>query len=237
MKLMKNRKPIVITIDGLSGVGKGTITQRLSMIYHFHLLDSGAIYRVLALAIVQANIPLQDVMALEQAAQNLNVEFVAIENQALKILLNQQDVTDEIRTEPISQMASKVAAIPEVRVALLDRQRAFQQSPGLIAEGRDMGSTVFPEAEVKLFLTASQEVRAKRRYEQLLAKGFDVKLSDLMAALIERDQRDQQRQASPTVVPKDAVVIDTSELTIDEVTAYAESVINKKLKVLGIGVS
>jgi len=208
----------IITIDGASGTGKGVVSQRIAKILGWGLLDSGALYRVLALAAQQSQIPLESEFLLSELALQLNVGFVTTEIGAFPlILLNNQDVTDTIRAEIIGNAASKIAVFPAVRRALLDRQRAFKQPPGLIADGRDMGTIVFPEAELKIFLTASPEERARRRYKQLKEKGNDVNLSALVAELALRDQRDRTRAVAPLKPADNAVCIDTDHLTIDQV--------------------
>ena len=206
----------VITVDGPSGVGKGTISQLLTRELDWHFLDSGALYRLTALAARRANLDFDDAGALADCARHLDVRFEPGEGE-LGIFLKNVEVTDAIRTEQAGNDASKVAAVPAVREALLQRQRDFQQAPGLIADGRDMGTTVFPNALCKIFLTASAEVRAERRYKQLKEKGFDANLHSLFAEISERDERDRNRSTSPLKPADDAVVVDTSNLGIDEV--------------------
>ncbi len=209
---------LVITIDGPTASGKGTITRRLAQRLGWHILDSGALYRLVALAAIKHSIPLDNSDSLALLATNLDVEFRAGEEDAeMAVILEGEDVTPELRAETTGNGASKVAAVPEVRAALLERQRAFQESPGLVADGRDMGTVVFPDAVVKIFLTASAEERAQRRYNQLKDKGLGVTMRSLLDEIAERDERDQQRAVSPLVAAEDAVVLDTSELTIDEV--------------------
>ena len=203
----------VITIDGPSGSGKGTISQLVASRLGWSYLDSGALYRLLALAAQHHSLELDDEASLETLAEHLDVEFTAKGH----ILLEGEAVDDILRTEETGNMASVVAALPQVRKALLARQRAFQQQPGLVADGRDMGSTVFPAAEVKIFLTASAEARAERRYKQLIEKGFDVNLAHLLQDIESRDLRDTQRSSSPLKAADDAIVIDTTSLNIDEV--------------------
>ena len=209
---------LVMTIDGPTASGKGTIARRMAQRLGWHILDSGALYRLVALATIKHSIALDDVASLKPLAAHLDVEFLADENdEEMVVLLEGEDVTLELRTETCGNGASKVAAIPEVRAALLDRQRAFLQPPGLVADGRDMGTVVFPDAALKIFLTASASVRAHRRYNQLKDKGLGVSMRSLLDEIAERDERDRNRAASPLIPAEDAVVLDASELSIDEV--------------------
>lgn len=210
----------IITVDGPSGTGKGTVCSYLTDWLQWHFLDSGALYRVLALAAEKRHIKSDDEIALGELAENLNVEFKVLGAGALvDVFLDGEKVTDEIRTETCGNAASVIAPIVRVREALLSRQRAFHLAPGLVADGRDMGTVVFPNATLKLFLTASAEERAKRRYKQLKEKGISANLRDLSAAIAERDERDRSRTASPLIPAEEAIVIDTSELDIDAVVA------------------
>jgi cytidylate kinase len=213
---MSNTIP-VITVDGPSGVGKGTISQLLATKLGWHFLDSGALYRLTALASVQHGVALEDETAVANIARTLDVEFQAADSGEVKVVLENQDVSDDIRTETAGNNASKVAALPAVREALLQRQRDFAVAPGLVADGRDMGTTVFPQAAKKFFLTASAAVRAERRYKQLKEKGFDANLSSLIEEIEQRDERDRSRSTSPLRPADDAVSIDTSEKSINEV--------------------
>lgn len=213
----------VITIDGPSGSGKGTISQGLARELGWHFLDSGALYRLVGLAAVRRGISLDDEARLGELATGLDAAFIP-GNGEPRVILEGEDVTDAIRTETAGNAASKVAALPAVRAGLLERQRAFRAAPGLVADGRDMGTAVFPDAEVKIFLTASAEVRAERRYKQLKGKGFDVSLSDLLKEIAERDQRDSSRSASPLKPAEDAVVIDTSDMDVAAVMAEVRNV-------------
>tara|TARA_R110002072_G_scaffold54332_3_gene142587 strand:+ start:522 stop:1229 length:708 start_codon:yes stop_codon:yes gene_type:complete len=208
----------VITVDGPSGTGKGTICSYLADWLQWHFLDSGALYRVLALAAEKHGISSDNEAALVALAENLNVEFkVAGAGSLVDVELDSLTVTDEIRTETCGNAASVIAPIAKVRQALLSRQRAFHKAPGLIADGRDMGTVVFPDATLKIYLTASAEERAKRRYKQLKEKGINANLRGLSAAIAERDERDSTRAASPLKPAEDAIVIDTSKLDIDAV--------------------
>jgi cytidylate kinase len=210
----------VITIDGASGTGKGTVTHIIAKKLGWHILDSGVLYRVLALAAQHNQISLTDEATLAPLAENLDVRFVETEiGKPLSIFLEKQDVTNIIRTETVGNAASKVAAFPSVRTALLNRQRAFRMSPGLVADGRDMGTVIFTDAIVKIFLTASPEERASRRYNQLNAQGIHVNLSALVEELRERDKRDQERAVAPLKPAPDAIIIDTDPLTIEQVVA------------------
>jgi cytidylate kinase len=182
----------------------------------FHLLDSGAIYRSLAYGVLDQDLALDNLPGLVELAENLPVEFIET-----SILYQGQDITAKVRTEEVAAMASKVAAIPEVRAALLKRQKDYAQPPGLIADGRDMGTVVFPNAPVKLFLTASAEERAKRRVKQLKNQGVDVNIRQITQDIMERDERDRTRKTSPLVPADDAMEIDTTDLSIDEVCKLA----------------
>ena len=208
----------MITIDGPSGAGKGTVCVKLARSLGWQLLDSGAIYRVVALGALNHGIKASEVDKLVAYAKVLDVTFpVQSHSDLVGVVLEGQDVSAEIRSESCGNMASQVAAIPQLREALLDRQRDFRQAPGLVADGRDMGTVVFPDAEVKIFLTASAEERAQRRYKQLKDKGISANLPDLLTEIAERDDRDAQRSVSPLKPAADAVVLDTTSLTISEV--------------------
>lgn len=214
---MIGRAP-VITIDGASGTGKGVVTHLVAKKLGWNLLDSGAIYRVLALAAQKHGVAFDNEANLKDLADHLDVQFVAAESgEPPIILLEGQDVTDTIRTEKMGNAASKVGALPAVRTALLDRQRAFLEPPGLATDGRDMGTVVFPDAEIKIFLTASPEERALRRHKQLKEKGINVNLGDLIEELKERDRRDQERTVAPLRPAEDAIIIATDHLTIEQV--------------------
>ncbi|ACA86589.1 (d)CMP kinase [Shewanella woodyi] len=218
---MSERAPVV-TIDGPSGAGKGTISQLLAERLGWKLLDSGAIYRVLALAAIHHNVELDNEDSLTLLAAHLDVQFITGNgSKGIKVVLEGEDVSNDIRSQECSNAASKVAAFPRVREALLRRQRAFSEAPGLIADGRDMGTVVFSKAPVKLYLTASAEERAQRRYNQLQDKGFDVNIDQLLTEIKERDDRDMNRSVAPLVPAEDALVIDTSQIGIEEVLNIA----------------
>lgn len=206
----------VLTIDGPSGSGKGTLAQRMAKRLGWHYLDSGAIYRVLAQAALKHQVDLADETTLAKMAQQLDVVF-ALSDDALSVVLEGEDVSTLIRSEQAGNAASKVASLPAVRAALLQRQRDFCQAPGLVTDGRDMGTVVFPKAEYKVFLTASAEIRAKRRYKQLKEKGIESNLSDLISEISERDERDSNRSVAPLKPAEDAILLDSTALGIDEV--------------------
>jgi len=210
----------VITIDGPSGAGKGTLCKAMAEALQWHLLDSGAIYRVLALAALHHQVDVTSEDALVPLAAHLDVRFVA-NNGNLEVILEGEDVSAEIRTQEVANAASQVAAFPRVREALLRRQRAFREAPGLIADGRDMGTVVFPDAPVKIFLDASSEERAHRRMLQLQEKGFSVNFERLLAEIKERDDRDRNRAVAPLVPAADALVLDSTSMSIEEVIKQA----------------
>ena len=208
----------IITIDGPSGSGKGTISLNVADQLGWHMLDSGSLYRLTALACTIDGADFNNIQQVIDIARNLDVKFLP-EDRNLNIFLRGNRVTDDIRAEDIGMKASSVAAIPEVREALLERQRAFAREPGLVADGRDMGTTVFPDAQLKIFMTASCEERAKRRHKQLKQKGINVSLADLVTDLRLRDEQDTNRSVSPLKPADDAIVLDTTEMSIEQVTA------------------
>ncbi|AFU18815.1 (d)CMP kinase [Actinobacillus suis] len=210
----------IITVDGPSGAGKGTLCHALAEKLGFDFLDSGAIYRITALAALKAGVALDDEERIAEVGRHLNVKFIP-ENGEIKVILDGENVGDQIRTAEAGQNASKVAVFPKVRDALLQRQRDFSSPNGLIADGRDMGTVVFPEAQVKLFLDASAEERTKRRVKQLQEKGFNANFDEILAEIKERDFRDRNRAVAPLVPAKDALLLDSTNLSIEEVIAQA----------------
>ncbi|MEX2523923.1 MAG: (d)CMP kinase [Gammaproteobacteria bacterium] len=202
----------VITVDGPGGTGKGTLCAYLAGWLGWHLLDSGALYRVLALAALDYGMDMADESALAGLARDLDVDFRQDEEAGtIRVILDGGDVSGRIRTEECGSAASRIAGFPRVRAALVERQHAFRRLPGLIADGRDMGTVIFPDAGLKLFLTASPEERARRRYKQLIEQGISVNLHRLSADIAERDERDSRREASPMKPAPEAIVIDTTD--------------------------
>lgn len=219
--------PIVITVDGPSGAGKGTLCHALAETLQFDLLDSGAIYRILALAAVKKGIGLEDEPQLAALGRELDVAFIP-DNNEIRVVLDGENIGDQIRTAEAGQNASKIAILPQVREALLQRQRDFSSDRGLVADGRDMGTVVFPNAQIKLFLDASAEERTKRRVKQLQEKGFNANFDEILAEIKERDFRDRNRAIAPLVPAKDALVLDSTHLSIDAVIEQALAYINAK---------
>ncbi|MFZ1101198.1 MAG: (d)CMP kinase [Steroidobacteraceae bacterium] len=207
----------IVTIDGPSGSGKGTISRAIARHSGWHLLDSGALYRLVALAGLDAGLAPDDVARHALLARDMAASFAVARDGSERVHLGGRDVTNDIRSEEAGQGASRVAAWPAVRAALLERQRAFARPPGLVADGRDMGTVVFPEADLKIFLTATPEERALRRYKQLKDKGSGVSLPALSREIAERDLRDETRVVSPLKPASDACVIDSSRLSVEAV--------------------
>jgi len=208
----------ILTIDGPSGVGKGTVARVIAQKLGWHLLDSGAIYRAFALAVEAKGVDIADEDALEAIAQMLDLEFkIEQGSELVSVFLDGKDVSKTLRTEQTGEMASKIASIGAVRGALLKRQQDFAQAPGLVADGRDMGTVVFADAPFKVFLTASAQERAKRRLKQLQSQGTVGIISHILADVVARDERDSSRKNSPLIPANDALIIDTTELSIDEV--------------------
>lgn len=225
MKL--NLNPVV-TIDGASGTGKGTISRIIAKLLGFHLLDSGALYRVVGLAAIKHGVSLTDETNLQIIAKHIDVQFLSEDEEFARIILEGEDVTDAIRTEVVGDAASRVGDFESVREALLDRQRFFRNPPGLVADGRDMGTVIFPDAELKIFLEASQEERARRRFNQLKEKGYDGTLDDLVQKMQIRDVRDQTRTQAPLKPAHDAIRINTNGLSVEEVVDRVIAEINTK---------
>lgn len=206
-------QPPVIAIDGPSASGKGTVAHLVAQKLGFHYLDSGALYRLVALKTIQTQTDVSDIVALEKIAQHLDVHF-----SDQKIFMDNNNVTDAIRTEECGILASTLAAHPPIRTALTARQRIFQQAPGLVADGRDMGSVIFPNAALKIFLTASAKIRAQRRHKQLIEKGINANIADLLQDIQKRDERDSNRSVAPLQQGTDAKLLDTTTLSITQAT-------------------
>ncbi|MGN5764019.1 MULTISPECIES: (d)CMP kinase [Acinetobacter] len=222
----------IITIDGPSGSGKGTLAAKIAAHYGFSLLDSGALYRLLGLSLFQHGLLDQLDTQLEQCvkyATQLDIEFKSTPAATL-VLLEGVDVTNTIRTEQVGEYASRVAAVPELRKALFERQRAFIQPPGLVADGRDMATSIFPEAQAKIYLTASAESRAARRVKQLQGMGLDAKISDILSNIQARDKRDMERTVAPLKPAEGAYVIDSSTIGIDEVFQLMVDYIDSRIQ-------
>ena len=231
---MTDHAPI-IALDGPSGAGKGVVANFLSTQYEFHLLDSGALYRLVGIAARRTSIALEnsplDEAVLGEIARSLDVAFTSTNNpeDPLEIMLFGEQVAHEVRTDEAGVDASRVASLPAVRDGLFELQRSFRQSPGLVADGRDMGTVIFPEAEVKIYLTASAKARAERRYNQLIHKGINVTMSDLFQSIQARDERDMNRVVSPLKPAEDAFVIDSTDMDIEEVLRNVEVIVTEKL--------
>ena len=231
---MTDHAPI-IALDGPSGAGKGVVANFLSTQYEFHLLDSGALYRLVGIAARRTSIALEnsplDEAVLGEIARSLDVAFTSTNNpeDPLEIMLYGEQVAHEVRTDEAGVDASRVASLPAVRDGLFELQRSFRQSPGLVADGRDMGTVVFPEAEVKIYLTASAKARAERRYNQLIHKGINVTMSDVFQSIQARDERDMNRVVSPLKPAEDAFVIDSTDMDIEEVLRNVEAIVTEKL--------
>ena len=217
----------VITIDGPSGSGKGTVAVRIAEKLGFTLLDSGALYRSVGIAALRGGIDLRDHQQIAELARHLNIEFGVSSPDS--VWLDGEDVSLEIRTDIGSELASQIGAIPAAREALYERQLAFRKAPGLVADGRDMGTVVFQDAIIKIYLTARPEERAQRRYKQLIDKGIDASLAGLLRDLKERDARDSERAISPLKPAKDAVVLDTTDLQIDQVMEQVLDLVTVRL--------
>lgn len=233
---MKPELNPVITIDGASGTGKGTISRIIATMLGFHLLDSGALYRALALAAMRHNVSLTDKVTLTSIAKHLDAQFLTHAEGYYTVILEGEDVTNTIRTELIGNAASKVGELDTVREALFDRQRSFREAPGLVADGRDMGTVIFPDALLKIMLVASPEERARRRYKQLKDQGNHVTLSGVEEDLAKRDSRDQERAVAPLKPAIDAIIINTDGFTIEEVVQRirAEIAAKKAFPVISI---
>ncbi len=209
----------VITVDGPTASGKGTVAERVAAILGFHYLDSGALYRLAALAALNAGVDMGDEAQVAACAAKIDIRFAGG-----CVFLSGQDVSNQIRAEAVGNNASRIAVMPALRAALLKRQQDFRQPPGLVADGRDMGTVVFPDANVKVFLTASVEKRAQRRSKQLIEKGFSVNMSSLLLDLRQRDERDSGRESAPLKAASDALLIDSSDLSVDQVV---ESIVSR----------
>lgn len=218
----------IITIDGPSGSGKGTVSRILAKKLSYDYLDSGALYRLLGIAAMRSSIDLDDTKSLAEIAEQMDVEFQLSTDGQFKVVLDADDVTSELRLEVTGALASKIAAYGLVRRVLLTRQRAFASGVGLVADGRDMGTVVFPDAELKIYLTASVEQRTNRRYKELLEKGEDVSLRALAEQVRARDERDMNRAESPLVAADDAIELDSSHMSIDEVVEAIMAIIEFK---------
>lgn len=218
----------ILTIDGPSGSGKGSISKRVSEQLGWHYLDSGSLYRALGIAAIKNKVGIDNEAALVELISNVKLEFKRTDQGQWGVLLDGEEIREQLATEEVGQLASKIAVFEKVREGLLAKQRAFQAMPGLVADGRDMGSVVFPNAVHKVYLTASADERGKRRYKQLIEKGINANLHDVVQDIEQRDERDKNRSISPLVVPNDAVYIDSSLKTIDEVVQQVLSLLKNK---------
>ena len=227
---MSRPKPPVLTLDGPSGSGKGTVAQILAARLGWHYLDSGVLYRVLGLIAHRRILDLDNEPALCRLADSLQIDFVPQpDGTPARVAVDGQDVSNELRTEATGELASRVAALPDVRAALLEKQRHFREFPGLVTDGRDMGTTVFPDAILKVFLVASAEVRAERRYKQLKEKGFSANLAAILGEIRNRDQRDSERPVSPLKPADDAWILDCTSLAIERVVDLVSARLRTRL--------
>ncbi len=220
----------VVTIDGPGGSGKGTLARLLAHALGWRILDSGAIYRLLAVAADQAGVAETNVKGLTQLAEVLDIRFEMDEHLKISAYLNNEDVSEQIRAETIGNLASKISVFPSVRNALLQVQRDFQTSPGLVTDGRDMGTVVFPQAQIKIFLDASAKERAERRYKQLKLKGIDANLARILDEIEERDRRDSERAVSPLKPAEDSIIMDSSGLSIQDVLTRVLAIVQERLR-------
>lgn len=224
---MNDNKIPVLTIDGPAGTGKGTIARRMADILGYHYLDSGALYRILAYSSQQQNIAVDEIDALVALSQSMQIRFeVASLAEDVRVYLDEVDVSDQLRTEECAARASQLAAISGVRSALLHKQHAIRLPPGLVAEGRDMGTVVFPDADHKVYLTASAQERAHRRQKQLMKQGISASLDPLLKEIEARDSRDENRAISPLRPAADAVLVDSTDLSIEEVVQRIVALVN-----------
>ncbi|MEW4982860.1 MAG: (d)CMP kinase [Cycloclasticus sp.] len=222
-------KPVpVLTIDGPSGSGKGSISKRVSEKLGWHYLDSGSLYRALGIAAIKNEVDIDNEDALADLIDKIELEFKKAEQGNWGVFLNGMQVQDQLQTEAVGHVASKIAVFAKVRSGLLAKQQTFQEAPGLVADGRDMGSVVFPDAPYKIYLTATADERGKRRYKQLIEKGINANLSDVIQDIEQRDERDKNRLVSPLVIPDGAVYIDSSFNAIDEVVAQVLNILKNK---------
>ena len=226
---MGNSDIPTIVIDGPAGVGKGTIAKRLAANFEFHYLDSGAVYRALADRAIQQQVEPTDTQALVELSSELSLEFPS--DKDYLAYSNGEPIDARLRSEQCSALASKIASQPQVRAALLKIQRGFRRLPGLVSDGRDLGTVVFPDAQVKIFLDASAEERARRRYKQLIAQGISANFDHLFESIRERDERDRTRSTAPLVAARDARVIDSTEMSIEAVVEQAANCIREGIKI------